>query len=178
MEGELCDLRVTSLGWTPGAATGVIDSECVTEIEETVDLQTVAGHADVTQTTVMEAEVMAITGNRHGGEWSIGYERPVRPRRGYSLFPLPSRLARRFMQWTVETSNWRPTLSIPVPPLTQLTHHPERTEYRTKMVSLYRPGTSRDGQRDGHGHPRRRNDDAACRHGHPVDTGRDGEPGT
>ena len=35
------------------------------------------------------------------------------------------------------------TLSIPVPPLTQLTHHPERTEFRTKTVSLWRPGTSR-----------------------------------
>ena len=28
VEGELCDLRVTSLGWTPGAVSGVIESEC------------------------------------------------------------------------------------------------------------------------------------------------------
>ena len=27
--------------------------------------------------------------------------------------------------------------------MTQLTHHPERTEYRTRTVSLWRPGTSR-----------------------------------
>ena len=32
----------------------------MTEIEEAVELQTVAGHADVTQTTLMEAEVTAI----------------------------------------------------------------------------------------------------------------------
>ena len=30
VEGELCDLRVTSLGWTPGAVSGVVESECVT----------------------------------------------------------------------------------------------------------------------------------------------------
>ena len=34
------------------------------------------------------------------------------------------------------------SLRIPIPPLTQLTHHPERTERRTETVSLYRPGTS------------------------------------
>ena len=34
------------------------------------------------------------------------------------------------------------SLRIPVPPLTVLTHHPERTEYRTETVSLWRPGTS------------------------------------
>ena len=34
-------------------------------------------------------------------------------------------------------------LRIPIPPLTQLTHHPERTEYRTETVSMWRPGTSR-----------------------------------
>ena len=33
-------------------------------------------------------------------------------------------------------------LRIPVPPLTQLTHHPELTEYRTETVSLWRPGTT------------------------------------
>ena len=33
-------------------------------------------------------------------------------------------------------------LSIPIPPLTVLTHHPERTEERTETVSLYRPGAS------------------------------------
>ena len=31
VEGELCDLRMTSLGWTPGAVSGVIESECAAE---------------------------------------------------------------------------------------------------------------------------------------------------
>ena len=34
------------------------------------------------------------------------------------------------------------SLRIPIPPLTVLTHHPERTEERTETVSLYRPGAS------------------------------------
>ena len=43
VEGELCDLRMTSLGWTPDAVSGVIESECVTHTEHPVELQTVAG---------------------------------------------------------------------------------------------------------------------------------------
>ena len=42
---------------------------------------------------------------------------------------------------TVDVS-LKASLSIPIPPLTVLTHHPERTEERTETVSLYRPGAS------------------------------------
>ena len=62
VEGELCDLRMTSLGWTPGAVSGVLESECETHIEHPVELQTVAGHASVTETALMDAEVTAVTG--------------------------------------------------------------------------------------------------------------------
>ena len=62
VEGELCDLRMTSLGWTPGAVSGVIESECEARVEEPVELQTVAGHQSVTETALMGAEVTAITG--------------------------------------------------------------------------------------------------------------------
>ena len=34
------------------------------------------------------------------------------------------------------------SLRIPIPPLTQLTHHPERVEHVTKTVHLHRPGDS------------------------------------
>ena len=49
IDGELCDLRVVSLGWSPGAVEGAVASECVSTIEERVELQTVAGHASVTR---------------------------------------------------------------------------------------------------------------------------------
>ena len=62
VEGELCDLRMTSLGWTPGAVSGVITSECAAVVEERVELQMVAGHASVTETSLMDAQVTAVTG--------------------------------------------------------------------------------------------------------------------
>ena len=61
-EGELFRLSVASLGWTPGSVEGAVKSECVSAIEEAVSLQTVAGHASVTETALMEASVAAITG--------------------------------------------------------------------------------------------------------------------
>ena len=62
VEGELCDLRVTSLGWTPGAVSGVVESECEARVEHPVELQTVAGHQSVTETALMDAQMTAITG--------------------------------------------------------------------------------------------------------------------
>ena len=140
VEGELCDLHMTSLGWTPGAVTGVIESECVTRIEHAVELQTVAGHESVIETALMDAQVTAITGTAVAstgastatvafvadGETSFGLGLPT----GEAIHPV-----------TVDVS-LQASLRIPVPPLTVLTHHPERTELRTETVSLWRPGAS------------------------------------
>ena len=60
--GDICDLRVTSLGWTPGEIEGAVESECAVTVQETVELQTTAGHENVVETTVMEAEVTEVTG--------------------------------------------------------------------------------------------------------------------
>ena len=138
--GNLCDLRVTSLGWTPGTVTGIVESECVTEIEEPIDLQTVAGHADTTETTVMEAEVMAIAGTVTVGNGASVTSLPFVPD-GETLFSLPVATVDAVHALDIE-AELEATLSIPIPPVTQLTHHPERTEYRTQTVSLWRPGTS------------------------------------
>ena len=53
---------MTSLGWTPGAVSGVIESECAAAVEEAVELQSVAGHESVTETALMDAQVTATTG--------------------------------------------------------------------------------------------------------------------
>ena len=45
-----------------GAVRGVVESECVSRTLEPVELQTVAGHASVTETALMDAEVTAIAG--------------------------------------------------------------------------------------------------------------------
>ena len=113
----------------------------MTEIEEAVELQTVAGHADVTQTALMEAEVTAIT-------WvpsrslAAGLRRASRSSpAGRRDFPFPSQTGEAVHAVTIGVE-LEAILRIPVPPLTQLTHHPEWTEYRTETVSLWRPGTT------------------------------------
>ncbi len=140
-DGELCDLRVVSLGWTPGSVTGVVESECVTSVEEMVELQTVSGHVQVTGFTLMEAEVTSVTGTVMVDSGGSATSVPFVPD-GETHFTLPVPVGETVHLVTVGV-DLEAVLSISVPPLTQLTHHPERTERRTKTVSLWRPGTSR-----------------------------------
>ena len=71
IEGELCNLSMMSLGWTPGVIEGVVESECVDAIEEPVELQTVAGHESVTETALMPGHVTAVTGTLSVPEESV-----------------------------------------------------------------------------------------------------------
>ena len=140
VEGELCDLRMTSLGWTPGAVSGVIESECVSAVEEPIELQTVAGHESVSQTALMDAQVTAITGTVAATTGASHAAVAFVPN-GETRFRLPVGTGEAVhavsMDVTLEAS-----LSIPIPPLTQLTHHPERVEQVTRTVHLHRPGDS------------------------------------
>ena len=141
VEGELCDLGITSLGWSPGTIDGTVESECVTAIEELVELPTSVGHHEETVTAVMEAEVIEITGTvtvAGGGSVSSVSFVPD----GELLFSLPVAEGEAVHALTIDAS-LEAALSIPLPPLTQLTHHPEWTEYRTETVRLWRPGTTR-----------------------------------
>ena len=140
VEGELCDLRLTSLGWTTGVVTGVVESECVTRTEEPVELQTVGGHESLTQTALMDAEVTAITGSLSPATGASHASVPFVPG-GHTRFRLPVGAGLALHDVTIDVG-MEASLSIPMPPLTQLTHHPERTERRTKTVSLWRPGAS------------------------------------
>ena len=140
MEGELCDLRMTSLGWTPGAVSGVVESECVTSIEHPVELQTVAGHESVTQTALMDAGVTAIEGTVSAATGASQTSVPFVPN-GETRFTLPVGDGADIHAVTVDAS-LEASLRIPIPPLTVLTHHPERTEQVTRTVHLHRPGDS------------------------------------
>ena len=140
IEGELCNLRMTSLGWTPGAVSGVVESECVTGIEHPVELQTVAGHESVTETTVMDARVTAITGTVAAATGASAGSVPFVPN-GETSFRLTVPTAKAMHAVSVDVS-LAASLSIPVPPLTVLTHHPERVEQVTRTVQLHRPGDS------------------------------------
>ena len=138
--GELCDLRMTSLSWTPGAVSGVVESECVTRIEHPVELQTVAGHADVIQTALMDAGVKAIVGTLSAATGASQASVPFVPN-GETRFTLPVGDGQAIHAVSVDVS-LEASLRIPIPPLTQLTHHPERMEEVTRTVHFHRPGDS------------------------------------
>ena len=140
VEGDLCDLRITSLGWTPGAVSGVVESECVTRIEHPVELQTVAGHESVTETALMDAQVTTITGTLSAATGASHTSVAFVPN-GETRFTLPVGHGEAIHGVTVE-ANLEAALRIPIPPLTVLTHHPERVEHVTKTVHLHRPGDS------------------------------------
>ena len=139
-EGELCTLRLTSLGWAPGAVNGVVESECVTSIEHPVELQTVAGHESVTETALIEAEVTQITGTVNAATGASSAGVAFVPD-GETAFTLSVPTGEAIHAVNVDIS-LEASLSVPIPPLTVLTHHPERTEEITETVSLYRPGAS------------------------------------
>ena len=140
VEGELCGLRVTSLGWTPGAVSGAFESECVTRIEHPVELQTVAGHESVTETALMDAQVTAITGTVSAATGASQTSVPFVPN-GETRFRLGVPAGEAIHAVSMDVS-LEASLSIPIPSLTVLTHHPERTEQVTRTVHLHRPGDS------------------------------------
>ena len=140
IDGELCDLRVVSLGWSPGAVEGAVASECVSTIEERVELQTVAGHASVTETALIDSEVTAIAGTLtvagSGSQASASFVPG-----GETRFRLPVGAGEAVHTVSIK-ADLEASLSIPMPPLTRLTHHPARVEHITKTVHLHRPGDS------------------------------------
>ena len=140
IDGELCDLRLTSLGWTLGAVSGVIESECVTHTEHLVELQMVAGHASVTETSLMDAQVTAVTGTVAAATGASHANVAFVPGRE-TRFRLGVPVGAAFHAVSVDVS-LETSLRIPIPPLTVLTHHPERVEQVTRTVHLYRPGDS------------------------------------
>ena len=140
VEGELCDLRMTSLGWTPGMVSGVITSECVTHTEHPVELQMVAGHASVTETSLMDAQVTAVTGTVSAATGASHAAVPFVPN-GETRFQLGVGAGEAVHAVTLDVS-LEASLRIAIPPLVQLTHHPERVEHVTKTVHLHRPGDS------------------------------------
>ena len=140
IDGELCDLRVVSLGWSPGAVEGAVASECVSRTLEPVELQTVAGHASVTETALMDAEVTGIAGTLTvaggGSQASVAFVP-----NGETRFRVAVGGGAAVHEVSVE-AELEAALRIPLPPLVRLIHHPARVEHVTKTVHLHRPGDS------------------------------------
>ncbi len=138
VEGELCDARLASLSWTPGAVSGVIEAECVNRTVHPVELQTVVGHASVAETALMDAQVTAVTGTVIVSNGTAEAAVPFVPG-GETRFRIvvPTGDALHAVAVGIELEA---SLRIAIPPLTSLTHRAERIEKLTERVRLFRPG--------------------------------------
>ena len=165
IDGEICDLKVTALGWTPGTIEGAV------VVEEVVELQTAAGHENVTETALMEAEVTAVAGTVAVTSGASHTSVPFVPD-GETTFSLPVATGEAIHPVTIGV-DMEAALSVPIPPLVTLTHSPQRTEYRTETVRLLRPGTSETVSKT----VTVTHEDATRRVGHPLDPQRNGLPG-
>ncbi len=136
-EGELCSLRVVSLGWSPGAVEGAVASSCVRTIGEAVSLQTVASHADVTTTTLLAAEVTAVTGTLTVSSGARRADVAV-VAGGETRFRLAVAAGEGVHALAIRAA-LQAALRIPLPPLVQLSHRPERRERLTETAVVTIP---------------------------------------
>ena len=100
----------------------------------------VAGHASVTETSLMDGQVTAVTGTVAAATGASQASVSFVPN-GETSFRLPTGDGQAFHVVSVDVS-LEASLRIPIPPLTVLTHHPERVEQVTRTVHLHRPGDS------------------------------------
>ena len=140
IEGELCDIAVTSLGWTPGLVAGVVSAECVKRLDEVVKAWTVVGHDLIGVDAVIESTVTAITGTYTVTDGGFNVTIPFAE--GEITFELPVAFGEIVRAVRIDLA-LEATLEVPMPDLVRLTHHPARTEMQTRTVSLWRPGTGR-----------------------------------
>ena len=138
--GELCDLRLVRLSWREGTIEGSVRSGCRAGLDEPVELETVSGHARLSHTALLPAEVTRITGtltvSANGRQASVPFAAD-----GETLFTLPLGASRDILAVEI-TAALTADLRIALPPVVQLTHRPYRLERRTETVTLLRPGTS------------------------------------
>ena len=132
--GELCDLRVVSVGWTPGAVAGTVASTCASTLEERVQLAVAAGHHSQAVTALLEAEVTGIAG-------TVTVTSGVRETSvslvpgGETRFRLPVAAGEGVHALAIE-AGVQAALRVALPPLVELTHVPERTERLTETATV------------------------------------------
>ncbi|MCY3505199.1 MAG: hypothetical protein OXI03_02450 [Chloroflexota bacterium] len=132
--GELCDLRVVSVGWTPGAVAGTVASTCASTLEERVQLAVAAGHHSQAVTALLEAEVTGIAG-------TVTVTSGVRETSvslvpgGETRFRLPVAAGEGVHALAIE-AGLQASLRVALPPLVELTHVPERTERLTETATV------------------------------------------
>ena len=131
-DGDLCDLELTSLEWTPGKITGVIASECITETRHEEDLPVYAGHFSQNVPALLDATVTGIAGTVTVGWGGHSTTAPF-VANGETAFTLPV-ADRRAVNDLEITADLTATLNVPRPPMLQTVHHPARTDVHTRRV--------------------------------------------
>ena len=132
-DGELCDLEVTSLTWTPGSIEGVIASDCISETRQEVDLPVYGGHFSQSVPAMLDASVTGITGTVTVAAGSHSTTAAFVPDgdTGFTL-AVPDAKANHDLEVTAELTA---ALDVPRPPMLQTTHHPARTDVYTRRVT-------------------------------------------
>ncbi|MYG92648.1 MAG: hypothetical protein F4196_07190 [Acidimicrobiia bacterium] len=132
--GELCDLRVVSVGWTPGAVAGTVASTCASTLEERVQLAVAAGHHSQAVTALLEAEVTGIAG-------TVTVTSGVRETSvslvpgGETRFRLPVAAGEGVHALAIE-AGVQASLRVALPPRVARTHVPARTERLTETATV------------------------------------------
>ena len=142
VEGELCDVSVKSLRWSPGALTGMLHAgECVSNIEHPIDLVVVTGEAHIAGPMVMKTRVTnvygSVTVSSGDASTTVNLDPP-----GSAVFRLPIPTGERLHELSVEAT-LEAHLRGNAPPLVVLTLIPEREEIRLVPVKVWRPGASK-----------------------------------
>ena len=132
-EGELCDLEVTSLDWTPGRIAGVIASECIAETRHKEDLPVYGGHFSQSVPAMLDATITGITGTV-SVTWGGHSTTAAFVRDGNTAFALPVANSRAVNDLEI-TADLTATLNVPRPPMLQTVHHPARTDVYTRRVT-------------------------------------------
>ena len=132
-DGELCDLELTSLEWTPGSITGVIASQCVAETRHEVDLPVYDGHFSQSVPALLDATVTGVTGTV-SVEWGSHSTTATFTPGGETSFTLtvPDEKETHDLEITAELTA---ALNVPLPPMLQTVHHPARTDVYTRRVT-------------------------------------------
>ena len=142
VEGELCDVSVTQIRWSPGALTGMLHAgKCVSNIEHPIDLVVVTGEEHIAGPMVMKARVTnvygSVTVSSGDSTATVNLDPP-----GSAVFRLPVPTGERLHELTIEAA-LEAHLRGNAPPLVVLTLIPEREEIRLVPVKVWRPGASK-----------------------------------
>ncbi len=136
-EGELCDLSVTSLAWTPGRIEGAVASTCAASVEERVDLPVASGHHEASVTALIEATVSDLSGTLTITSGTRSATAAFVPNES-TTFSLPIGSGETVHAVSIAAA-LEATVTAPLPALVVLTHHPERTELLTETAAVTIP---------------------------------------